>query len=312
MHQIISRGSNKVLGRYKNGNYFVEIWDDGTKVRIQPDDNADFIPAFAESCDVKITDKCDGKCPFCYENCTTLGKHGNLKNLGIWNSLHPYTEMAINGNDLSHPELEDFLRLMKSKSIIVNMTVNQKHCEKHFYKLAAWSEQKLIHGLGISLRNVFHRDFFNQVKKTFPNAVIHTIAGITTQQEYMEFFNRGFKILILGYKNRGRGIEYKENKDPIIQENMWWLTNNLKEIISKFEVVSFDNLALEQLKLKESGILSQEEWDEFYMGNDGNYTFYIDLVKGEFARDSMSEKRYPIGNKNIDEMFNFIRNNEKV
>ena len=43
MHQIISRGSNKVLGRYKNGNYFVEIWDDGTKVRIQPDDNADFI-----------------------------------------------------------------------------------------------------------------------------------------------------------------------------------------------------------------------------------------------------------------------------
>lgn len=312
MHQIISRGNNKVLGRYKNGNYFVEIWDNGTKIRIQPDDNTDFIPAFAESCDVKITDKCDGKCPFCYENCTTLGKHGDLKNFGIWNSLHPYTEMAINGNDLSHPELEEFLQLMKSKSIIVNMTVNQKHCEKHFYKLASWSEQKLINGLGISLRNVFHKDFFNQVKKAFPNAVIHTIAGITTQNEYMELFNRGFKILILGYKNRGRGIEYKENKDPIIQENMWWLTNNLKEIISKFEVVSFDNLALEQLKLKESGILSQEEWDEFYMGDDGNYTFYIDLVKGEFARDSMSEKRYPIGNKNIDEMFNFIRDNEKV
>lgn len=312
MHRIISRGNNRVLGRYKNGNYFVEIWDNGTKIRIQPDDNADFIPAFAESCDVKITDKCDGRCPFCYENCTTLGKHGDLKNFNIWNSLHPYTEMAINGNDLSHPGLEEFLQLMKSKSIIVNMTVNQKHCEKYFYKLAAWSEQKLIHGLGISLRNVFHKDFLNQIRKTFPNAVIHTIAGITTQQEYMELFNRGFKILILGYKNRGRGIEYKENKDPIIQENMWWVANNLKEIISKFEVVSFDNLALEQLNLKESGILSQEEWDEFYMGDDGNYTFYIDLVKGEFARDSMSEKRYPIGNKNIDEMFNFIRNNERV
>lgn len=312
MHQIISRGNNKVLGRYKNGNYFVEIWDNGTKIRIQPDDNADFIPAFAESCDVKITDKCDGKCPFCYENCTISGKHGDLKNFGIWNSLHPYTEMAINGNDLSHPGLEEFLQLMKSKSIIVNMTVNQKHCEKNFYKLAAWSEQKLIHGLGISLRNAFHKDFFNQVRKTFPNAVIHTIAGITTQNEYMELFNRGFKILILGYKDRGRGIEYKENKNPIIQENMWWVANNLKEIISKFKVVSFDNLALEQLNLKESGILSQEEWDEFYMGDDGNYTFYIDLVKGEFARDSMSEKRYPIGNKNIDEMFNFIRNNEKV
>ena len=44
------------------------------------------------------------------------------------------------------------------------------------------------------------------------------------------------------------------------------------------------------------------------MGNDGNYTFYIDMVKGEFAKNSISKERFPIGNKTMDEMFHFILN----
>ena len=55
-------------------------------------------------------------------------------------------------------------------------------------------------------------------------------------------------------------------------------------------------------------ILTKKEWEEFYMGNDGNYTFYIDMVKGEFAKNSISKERFPIGNKTIDEMFHFILN----
>ena len=54
---------NRLLGVYKNGNYTVKILSDGTKIRETEED--DFIPAFAENCDVKITDKCDGGCPFC-------------------------------------------------------------------------------------------------------------------------------------------------------------------------------------------------------------------------------------------------------
>ena len=52
----------------------------------------------------------------------------------------------------------------------------------------------------------------------------------------------------------------------------------------------------------------RKEWEEFYMGNDGNYTFYIDMVKGEFAKNSISKERFPIGNKTMDEMFHFILN----
>ena len=111
-----------IIGRYRNGNYTVSLYNDGTKVRETNDD--DFIPAFAECCDMKITDKCDGGCPFCYEGCTSNGKHGDL-NAEFLNHLHPYTELAINGNDLTHPDLVPFLKRMKKQKVIVSMTVNQ-------------------------------------------------------------------------------------------------------------------------------------------------------------------------------------------
>ena len=77
-------------------------------------------------------------------------------------------------------------------------------------------------------------------------------------------------------------------------------------MLSCFDIVSFDNLALEQLNVKR--LLSSEEWNNFYMGDDGKFTFYIDLVKGEFAKNSLSQERFPIEDKSIDEMFNIIKN----
>ena len=93
---------------YENGNYTVSFCEnDGTKIR---ENKLDFFePAFAENCDVKITDKCDGGCEFCYENCIPNGKHGDILNHKFLDTLHPYTELAINGNDLSHPDLTIFL-----------------------------------------------------------------------------------------------------------------------------------------------------------------------------------------------------------
>ena len=48
---------------YKNGNYIVTILSDGTKIR-RTEDN-EFIPAFSENVDCKLTDKCREMCQFC-------------------------------------------------------------------------------------------------------------------------------------------------------------------------------------------------------------------------------------------------------
>lgn len=286
---------------YKNGNYIVTIFKDGTKVRKTED--SEFIPAFAENCDCKLTDKCSQGCKFCYEGCTKEGKHGDLFSYSFLNSLHPYTELAMNGNDLDHPEMEKFLEFLKEKKVFGNLTVNQNQFLKNFDKLKTWQENGLVHGIGISL--VSATDQFIEKVKELKNTVIHTIVGILSEEDIDKLKNKDLKVLILGYKDLQRGISYKAENSEEIEKNRKYLYDHLPEMQKEFTVLSFDNLSLKQLDVHR--LLSPEEWEEFYMGDDGGYTFYIDMVKGEFAKNSLSQERYPISNLSIDEMFEKIR-----
>lgn len=294
----------KILGKYINGNYTVTLFDDGTKIRENDLDN--LTPSFAENCDVKITDKCSQGCRFCYEGCTVGGKHSNIMEQPWINSLHPYTELAINGNDLDHPDLENFLWFLKGKQVIANMTVNQNQFINNYQKIKGWIDRKLVWGLGVSYKD--SPEIVFQYIKDIPNAVLHVVNGIITEEDFNGLKGKHLKVLILGYKNRGRGVMYAKENQESIQNNISWLHDNLEDLIPQFKVISFDNLAIEQLKVKR--LLSEEEWGEFYMGDDGQYTFYIDAVSGTFSRDSVTAEttRYEIGEKTVDEMFNIIRN----
>ena len=72
-------------------------------------------------------------------------------------------------------------------------------------------------------------------------------------------------------------------------------------------MVSFDNLGLEQLDVRR--LLTDEEWEQFYSGDDGTFTFFINMVDGYFAKNSLSEIHYPIGDYSMDEMFKIIVEN---
>ena len=289
----------KTLGVYKNGNYNVRLLADGTKIR-EPEED-EFIPTFAENCDCKITDKCDGGCPFCYEGCTPNGKHGDILNYKFLDTLHPYTELAINGNDMSHPDLVPFLEKLKEKKVVVNMTVNQIHFERHQDMIRDLVNRELIHGLGISLKDPTEE--FISLVKTYPNAVIHVINGILRPSDVELLADNGLKMLILGYKHLRRGEDWYDTDHENIVVRQMWLHENLEEMLNHFDVVSFDNLAIKQLDVKR--LMSEEDWDEFYMGDDGNYTFYLDLVEGNFGKNSLATDRYPIMD-NIDDMFRKI------
>ena len=291
---------------YKNGNYVVCIMDDGTKIR-KTDEKA-FIPSFAECTDVKITNKCCQFCNFCYEGCTSNGKHGDLLKYKFLDTLHPYTEMALNGNDMDHPQLIEFLKLLKSKKVFANITVHQNQFMQNLELIGDLTDLKLINGLGVSYSK-YDENFINELKK-FPNSVIHTINGIIKVSDLEKIKGNNFKILILGYKNIRRGSEYLTHYNKTIASNQEYLYNALPNIIKEewFNVVSFDNLAISQLDVKR--LMPEDKWGEFYMGDDGNYTFYINLVDGTFAKNSLCETTYPIEDKTMDEMFNIIRNNK--
>ena len=122
------------------------------------------------------------------------------------------------------------------------------------------------------------------------------------------FADKGVKILILGYKDFGRGHDLLQRANGIIQVQLNWLKEHIKEYAGKYKVVSFDNLAIEQLEIK--NILAKNEWERFYQGDDGTHTMYVDLVKKQFARTSTSTKRYDLLD-DIDDMFKVIKNENK-
>ena len=188
--------------------------------------------------------------------------------------------------------------------MIPNLTVNQIHFEKKQDLIRKLVDNKLIYGLGISLVNPTEK--FIELVKQYPNAVIHVINGVLKPEDVKALENNNLKMLILGYKHLRRGNEYFDAAHERIEMNQKWLYDNLEGMLDKFKVVSFDNLAIEQLNVKR--LLSQEEWDEFYMGRDGQSTYYIDMVERKFAKSSTApmDKRYDLLDS-VDDMFNVIR-----
>ena len=295
----------KLLGSYKNGNYFVSIFSDGTKTRETMDD--EFVPAFAENMDVKITDCCDMGCPMCHEGSSMRGKHGDILNKQFIKNLHPFQEIAIGGGDAtSHPDLIPFLQKLKEQKVIANMTVNQRHFERKQELIRKIVDEKLIYGLGISL--VEPTEEFISLVQQYPNAVVHVINGVVKPSDIKKLSNNNLKILILGYKQLRRGNDWFEKNHENIVLKQTWMEEELPNIIDKFKVVSFDNLAIEQLGVQR--LLSPEQWEEFYMGDDGNFTYYIDMVEEKFAKSSTApmNERYDLLNS-VDEMFQKVREN---
>lgn len=291
-----------LLGIYKNGNFTTKLFSDGTKIRETEDD--EFIPDFAENMDIKISNYCDMGCKFCHEGSTKNGKHGDILNQKFIETLHPYQEVALGGGDAtSHPELIPFLHKLKDRKVIVNMTVNQRHFEQKQELIKKLVDEKLIYGLGVSLVNP--TDEFISLIQQYPNAVIHVINGILKPSDVEILSDNNLKMLILGYKELRRGGDYLYKEFESITVKQMWLKENLQNIINHFKVISFDNLAIEQLEVHR--LMSQEEWDEFYMGDDGSMTYYIDMVEQKFARSSTADfdKRYDLLNS-VDEMFQKI------
>ena len=296
----------ELLGRYKNGNVITTIYSDGTKERFTYDD--EFHPVYAENMDIKICNRCDRGCPWCHEGSTPDGKLGDIMNEKFIDTLHPYQEVALGGgNVLEHPDLIPFLYKLKDRKVIPNITLNQKHFEYSIDLVDDLISNKLIYGIGISLENPT-TEFIEKVKR-FPNAVIHVINGIVDGLQISMMADQDLKILILGYKNLRRGANFISRERVEVKAHPYWLYKNLPDLINKFAVVSFDNLAIEQLAIKERwNELSDKPWDEFYAGDDGMNTYYIDMVDRKFARSSTADfdKRYDLLD-DVDEMFKVIK-----
>lgn len=298
---------------YTNGNYKVLLNTvSGTKIRSTND--SEFRASTVESIDIKISDRCNIGCSCCHENSTPNGDLADLTFEGTFlEHMHPYTELAVGGgNVLEHQGFEQFLLDCKKHQYIPSVTINQQHFMESYDFIKRLCDEKLIYGLGVSLTNP-SADFIERAK-SIPTVVVHTIAGLTTEADYEALRDKGLKVLILGYKKFRRGETLYDRIHSSIDNKINSLKNRLKEIIDNkwFEVISFDNLALNHLNLKD--IMDKNEWERFYMGDDGvdgemtSATMYVDLVKRKFAKNSCSSERFDLL-PTIENMYDYLRDN---
>ena len=65
------------------------------------------------------------------------------------------------------------------------------------------------------------------------------------------------------------------------------MKEDVKDFENHFKVVSFDNLAIQQLDPKS---WLGDRWETIYRGDDGSHTMFVDLTNGTYAKNSMQPK----------------------
>ena len=296
---------------YLNGNYVVR-WRGLNLQKRCLRLGEDFMPDFPDSIDLKITNKCSWGCPYCHESSTKDGESFDYdKTTKILSQLPELPiEIAIGGGDvLDAPDFKKLVKWLNDRGNKTRATVNIKDVLKR--REAFEDSLKNVEAVGISLDSLpkFIKscwkdqdsllctingkpDLFVQERAY----VAHIIAGVFPYKDLERLFNASYSVpvLILGYKQWGRAKDTALPKDlEKFKETLWELIIKMKnESYDRFvcgRTIGFDNLALEQLDIK--SLLSEDEWERIYMGQEGGHSMYIDAVKGEYAMTSRSEER---------------------
>ena len=282
---------HKALYTYKNGNGLVFIYNDGSRVIKYEGDS--FEPDFPLNIDIRVSSKCSfgmnpkGKavCYFCHESARTDGEVGDyywIINKLKESNIPSGVELAIGANHIDSAFIE-FLIDCRRNGWITNVTVNHGHIARDLENIQFVIDNNLIFGLGVSYRSSFSNRYIELISG-YKNCVAHVIIGIDSIKDIMELKGYGVnKILVLGEKDFGFNAA-KVNTDSKLHKD--W-RENVYSLLDVFDVVSFDNLALEQLNIRDR--LSDKDWAVFYQGE---HSMYLNAVTKTFSRSSRDSQIY--------------------
>lgn len=253
----------------------------------------DPIPEYPELIDLRITNRCDHDCPFCFMNSNMYEQDASMENIRyILDELMGKTiEFSIGGgNILLYPNLDKLFHLMKDH--IINVTINVKDCRtilasEHLTTLF----QTCVNGIGISIFDVDDietvRNFTNIICKD--NAIyvsMHIIPeylGVSKTEAIMN--ELGYEnVLLLGYKTNGRGA---------FQKYHTFTDDELKLIFENKEPdISCDTTFANRYK---EWLMKNYEYARTITWNEGEYSMYIDAITGIAYKSSYQlDKGYTV------------------
>ncbi len=224
-------GNNVCRKDPNTGHWVLFNRQNGTKIRLHFDNDAPaYTKAFApELIDIKITDYCDLKCSYCYQDSTDDGKHAEedflrglvsaCNNMGVF-------EVALGGGEPTlHPRFPEILRDFRSDGVIPNFTTRsykwlhdektreavRKYAGKFAISVTQPREMERAHHFADELELASpKRDY--ETRDWSCRMGFQYVMGTTDLKAFrklLEALPYGMELTLLGYKDVGRGADWK-------------------------------------------------------------------------------------------------------
>lgn len=273
--------------KYRNGN--ASVWldlQDGTRI-IEYPDNEPLTLDTPLNIDIRVSTQCpygynvetkQSTCAFCHESALVNGvecHYGVLQQVLTDAKLPRGTEIALGVNQITD-DLMQFVKNLWKLGLVVNITMNERYILE-FGDTRLKQLLPYVYGLGISYRSLQGCLSLPDWIANYSHTVIHVINGIDDFDDVKELGVKYRKLLILGEKDFG----FNRGKvDLNTQQHKQW-KSNVMQLTKIFDIVSFDNLGLQQLEIR--GKITDEEYKSFYQGE---HSMYINAVEQYFAPSS--------------------------
>lgn len=291
-------GNNSRIREDKKGKYWTLLtkgWEGPKKYRFSLD-GGEVEPqkAFSpELLDIKITDYCTYGCDFCYQGSTKAGKHAPLETLLEAVDLlkgMKVMEVAIGGGEpTEHPFLNEFLRGLNAAGITPNLTTKNPEWVQKYFKGQSWDER---HNLGIGLSISSAKEILDRNSLGHHAVTYHAVLGATHPADLFDILMKAPRVLLLDWKSTGRGA-----KGPKYPVGEW--VNVVKAVKALKVAKDVDGDGYEwtigidtPLAAKYAKDLQAMGVDHtFYETQEGKFSAYWDLVKGQIGPSSYDPAR---------------------
>ena len=322
---------NKINEKVKNGNYYIlygNMFSRKEKMRLQVDSIPDIIPEYPELVDMKITNACEHKCPFCYMASTPNGKHADYMDiLNIIRMFKTKTEFALGGgNVLLHPDFDTIVKVIDKNNHIANITIryddvitiNNNETIKNAIK-------KHVSGIGLSVQNESDldvaKDFIVDMLNLGKHISLHIIPEMIGVDNTVAILKKINNINDEVYNEHKRDIDWSCNRCKVLFLGLKQ-TGRAKNIEHK--LLTDDELSLLQKEthfdfcVDTAFINTYCTWfkdnygdceDFFLTRHEGEYSMFIDAVKNKAYTSSYNYDGGIDINKNtkINDVFAEIR-----
>ena len=284
---------DNVVCRKDEENDYWTLYDQvtGAKARIRFTDRPQALErlphksAFPELVDIKITNRCDRQCKYCYTDSTPDGEHADREGYSLWSLANTLGDMAVfeavigGGEPTLHPSFMGFLEQLKENGVTPNFTTRSLHWLKDHKMWSRILDSARAFGYSVSTpEEITELSKLLEVNGIDRKRVmIHLVMGTMNRDEFDRLMRTAYEhklsVVLLGYKVVGRG----RNFTPLPYD--WWLevlTSHEKWIPGFDMKTSVDTILAAQYEeqLKDFGLPA---W--MFEVQEGEHSCYVDAVR---------------------------------